>query len=177
MLLPEGTYPAVATEHQWGTSKNGHEQVAICFQIVDGPQSGQFATWNGYFSGKAEKITMKALRACGWKGDDLMNLGELNQRVSIAIEHETSDEGKTYHKVQWVNAPGGLALKDPMSSDKLRMFAAKMKAKAAQVKEVAGERVEADRAEPPSQRNEAPPPGNGNDYDGPPPHGDADIPF
>lgn len=169
MILP-GKYDAVATEYQWGTSTNGKTQVAVCFQILEGPQSGQYITWYGYFTGKAEKITLKALRACGWKGDDLMQLGELDQRVSIVIENE-EHEGKTHAKVQWVNAPGGgIALKNPLGNEELRMFAAKMKARAAESKEIAGERVEVDRADPPAARETY-------RHDEPPPQGDADIPF
>jgi hypothetical protein len=170
MILP-GKYDAVATEHQWGTSANGKTQIAVCFQIIGGPQSGQYITWYGYFTGKAEKITMKALRACGWKGDDLMQLGALDQRVSIVVEHE-EHEGKTHAKVQRINAPGGgIALKNPLGESELRMFAAKMKARAAGVKEVAGERVEVDRTTAPAVTHET------SMHDGPPPIGDEDLPF
>lgn len=166
MLLP-GTYAAVATDHQWGKSKSDKTQIVIVFQILDGPQTGQYITWYGYFSGKAAKITMKALRTCGWKGDDLAELGVLNQRVSIVVEHEEY-EGKTHAKVQWINPPGGgIALKNPLAPNDLRMFAAQMKAKCAEVGEVAGEKVEV-------QRTEAPPQDFGEE---PPPIGDGEIPF
>lgn len=166
MLLP-GKYDAVATDHQWGKSRNDKTQIVVCFQILEGPQSGQYITWYGYFTGKAAKITMKALRACGWKGDDLTSLGSLDQRVSLTVEHE-EHEGTVHAKVQWVNSPGGaVAVKSPLGKDELRMFAAQMKARCSEVGEVTGERVDVDTAQPPEPR----------DMHGPPPVCDADIPF
>lgn len=176
-MLPEATYRAVVTDHGWGTSTNGKTQLALCFKVLEGPQAGQAITDYKYFSGKAAEFTFKALRACGWKGNDLENLGKLDQAVDIVIEHEdyTDNEGNTSAKakVKWVNSPGGtVALKDPLSKDALRMFAASMKSQAASIKEVDGPKVDASQTQTPAgPPSEGPPPS-----DAPPP-GDADIPW
>ena len=165
-MIEQGTFEAVAIHHEFGTA-NEKEQVVVTFSLLEGPDKGKTIAWFGYFTEKAYERTMEALRYCGWKGDDLMNMGDLEQKVSIVIEHETY-EGDTNARVKWVNKIGGgmVKLKDPMSTDKLRMFAASMKAKAAQIEEVAGEKVESNSAHSA--------PTNGNQ---PPPPSDDDIPW
>lgn len=152
-MIPEGIYRAKTLTAALGETKSGKEQMAIDFGLVDGPSAGQRITWyGGFMSDKAVEYTVKALRACGWKGDDLSAVGELAEEVEIVVQHEDY-EGQMRAKVKYVNPLGGAA-RNAMAADKAKAFAARMKARIAQVGKAA-----------PSQREE------------PPPHSDSDLPF
>jgi hypothetical protein len=159
-VIPAGVYPARPTRHQWGYTEGGKEQVLVEFQITgDTPEAGTSLAWFGYFTDKTWERTLEALRYCGWEGDDLANLGELDKDVEIVVEHEDDESGVTRAKVRWVNKPGGgrVQLKKPMSEGELRHFAASMKNRAKN-------------ARPTKTRSSA------ASDDTPPPGGD-DIPF
>ncbi len=144
-MIPAGTYEAVATDSQWGTTANDTKQVALAFRIISGAQEGNGITWFGYFTEKTYKRTMESLRYCGWRGNKLMELGQLDQKVKIVVGHEEY-EGKTVAKVLWVNrfASGMVTLKNPMSPDELQTFSASLEEKAAEIPESVGESIESD---------------------------------
>lgn len=161
MSITAGNYEAVCTGHQWDKNKDGKPVVVLSFKLLEGEHFGKHVNWWGHTTEKSIDITLKALRNAGWKGNDLDNLGELNQRVSLAIEPEDYEDEqgnkKTTTRVKWVNrAGGGVTLKNPPSSDELRMFAAQMRAKASGVKEVDGETIIL--SQMPSEQPEEPPP-------------------
>jgi hypothetical protein len=139
-MTPAGTYVAVAVINgvRWGYASTGTKQVMVPFEIIEGPHAGQVEHWFGSFkTDKGAERTMQSLRYCGWKGDDLGNLGQLNQKVSIVVGHVTW-KGKKHSRVSWVNhAAGGAGPKKEMSDKELRLFAASMKPKAAAVEEQA----------------------------------------
>lgn len=198
-MLRPGTYPAVvvpvSTDFgelacQFGKSKTkGTPQVVVAFEILRGPDAGKTVSWFGYFTDNAEATerTFKALRACGFSGDDLDKFADQrpNNEVEIVVTNEEF-EGKVRSKVQWVNAPNrGVRLADPMRDNDLRMFSARFKSKLKSLPDM--KTVEAKR-EPPS----AAPSGDewsGNDSPDPPPTdpgfggratppgSDDDIPF
>lgn len=120
----------VARAEQWGLGETdtGKEQVAVGFQILTQDADIPYITWHGYFTDKAADRTIESLRICGWEGDDLTNLQGLDKNeVELVIEDEEYD-GKVRPKVRWVNRVGGsLALKAPLSGDKLKAFAASMR--------------------------------------------------
>ena len=176
-----GTYKAVAVPvevngrniyAQFGMTKGGDgkdpkKQVAVQFEIIEGPAMGSKLTWFGYFTDKTWNKTIEALRCCGFKGDDLYQIETqtLDQEVSIVVEPNTW-EGKTTMRIAWVNAASnGVKLANPMGSDDLRRFAAAMKSRVAQVKPVEGKKAEKGTAQPASTS------------DVPPPPSDEDIPF
>lgn len=171
-MIQERKHEAVAIHHEFGTV-NDKEQIVVTFSILEGPDKGETIAWFGFFTDAAYERTMDALRYCGWKGVDLMDMGDLEQKVYIVVEHETY-ENKTRPRVKWVNKFGGgvVKLKDPMDDDKLRMFAAQMRAKAEQSKEVEGEKVDLGsiQSAPPSSSSDR------TQFDAPPP-GDSDIPW
>lgn len=154
-LIPEGFYRAVAVQvdteeygpqwAQFGTTKNGNDQVVVVFEIIDGPCMGRRLTWFGYFTKDTTKRTLESLRYCGWKGDDLMALPnqEIDQEVQLVVKHETY-EGKTHARIAWVNNPGGggVKLANPMGESARRTFAARMREYAKQVPEVSGKKAE-----------------------------------
>lgn len=152
-LVPKGTYRAVAVRTatdqgevyaQFGKSKEkGTPQVCVNFELLGGDWDGVRLPWIGYFTPTTEARTLKSLRFCGWKGDDLVEAmtQELDNEVQVVVGHNEYN-GKTFARIEWVNAPGGGGLKIQAMEDKdLRMFAAKMKARAKTVHEVAGKKA------------------------------------
>lgn len=141
MSLVTGEYLARGRSAQLGKAGTGTVQVAVELEVIEGNYAGQHATWFGFFTEKTQERTLESLRLLGWQGDDLSDLKGIDRNdVKIVVEEETYN-GKTTAKVQWINAPGGMALKDPMSADQAKAFAAKMKATViAQRKKAASER-------------------------------------
>jgi len=179
--IQPGTYKAVAVPvdvggqtvyAQFGMTKGGEgkqpkKQVAVQFEVIEGPATGYRLTWFGYFTDKTWSRTVESLRCCGFKGDDLLQVAtqELNQEVSIVVQPDTW-EGKTRMRIAWVNkASGGVKLAAPMGTDDLRKFAASMKSRVAQVKPVEGKKAEPGATPPPAASDEPPPPS------------DDDVPF
>lgn len=169
-----GTYRAVAVPVdvdgfssyvQFGTTKGsegkqGTKQVVVQFEILDGQFQGRRVTWFGYFTEKTWERTVKSLRYCGYKGDDLAACvtQELDQEVSITVELNTW-EGKTTSRVAWVNASGGgIKLANPMDQAGLRQFAAAMKSRVAQVPAVEGKKATKGEAAISPAADEPPPP-------------------
>jgi hypothetical protein len=132
--LKPGHFRARAIEAALGESSEGNPQVAVCFEILDEAFAGSQITWYGSFSknlGKGKKTplqrTIESLRVCGWDSDDLSDLATCkNNEVSLVLDYEEF-KGEKQLKVKWVNRPGGLALKAPMSEAQAKAFAARMK--------------------------------------------------
>ena len=142
-MIGEGVFLAVAKDVQWGETKNGKKQVAVQFELLSGDDMGQTVTWFGYFTDGTWKRTMESLRYMGWRGDDLSDLGPLDQQVEIVVELDEYN-GKIRPKVQWVNRPGGgrVKLEKPLGDSELKKFAAQMKQRAKSVPVVAGPTVQ-----------------------------------
>lgn len=126
----------------WGISKSKgdannapRENVVITFEITaDGPERGKTITWWGHFSDKTWEFDIKALRACGWRGDDIRDLSALkDNEVSLVINHEDDTEnGGKRARVRWVNAIG-FAITKPLAGAKLDNFAARVRALSSKV--------------------------------------------
>lgn len=186
-LIPNGTIcKAVATSIevdgvptfvQFGTTKGkdgspGKKQVLMMFEILDGQHAGRRVPWWGYFTEKSWANTVKGLRACGFKGDELHTLPaqQLDQEVSITIGINEW-EGKQNNRVAWVNpASSGIKLADPMNGNDLRQFSAFMKSKASTIAAVDGKK--ADRSQKPGSDSQPSGP-----QDSPPPGDDDDLGF
>jgi Fe-S cluster assembly iron-binding protein IscA len=119
-MIRPGNHVAAARSWQFGKTAKGGEQIAVLFEILEGPDAGNSVTWFGYFTEKTVDRTIEALRYCGMEGDDLSAIRELPNKVQIVVEHETY-EGKTRAKVAWVNQLGGGAIKlnNPMDDREL----------------------------------------------------------
>lgn len=136
-MIAAGTYRArvIALEDvQFGFTEGGKEQVAVAFQITVEPYVGQNMTWFGYFTEKTEETTLRALRACGWKGDLLTDMsGVTENEVDLVVEIETDPEtGRQRSKVRWVNSLGGgkVKLQRTMTAGQIAAFAQRMKGQA-----------------------------------------------
>lgn len=144
-MIQPGKYTAVAVAEdvQWGKTKTDKVQVAIPFRIEEGQHAGHTITWFGFFTEKARERTLESLRFCGWKGNDLANLGPLDQQVEIVVDEEEYD-GKVRTKVQWVNrlGSGKVKLNETLDPNELRTFAAEMRGLAQGVAEVDGPKAQ-----------------------------------
>src|SRR5262245_29064894 len=111
-MIEAGTYKAKGRDAVMGKTSKGVEQVAVSFEILDGPEKGKSITWYGYFTEKTVDRTLESLEHCGWDGESLSSHSTAcNLEVSIVVTHETF-EGKTSAKVKWVNAGAGAAVKE-----------------------------------------------------------------
>ena len=114
-MIEPGRYRARAIEGVLGKAKTGTEQIEVRFQLLDVAQS---LTWRGFFTDATEERTMKALEISGWKWTPLC-FPEDAPEVSLVIEHEEGQDGKTYPKVRWVNEPYRLTAKQPLTGDEV----------------------------------------------------------
>lgn len=173
--IAPGKYRGRAVSWGLGEASTGSEQVAIEFVVMDVEGvEGPHITWYGYFTDAAFPHTMKALRTCGWQGDQLTDLTGLDANdVQLVIENETGQDGRVYPKVRWVNPAhaGGLALKAPLSGDKAKVFAAKMRSRIAAFDQSEGLGGGKSKTARPSSR------AGGVLSPEPPPHDESDIPF
>lgn len=125
--MNERKYLARAEQWGLGETSTGKEQVAVSFKILTPDADIKSIAWHGYFTPQALDRTIESLRICGWEGNDLSDLrGFDKNEVALVIDDEDYN-GETRAKVKWINrAGGGLALKTPLSGDKLKAFALSM---------------------------------------------------
>jgi hypothetical protein len=112
------------------SEKKGTPFVQVLCQIIRGPLAGRTIMWTSYFSGGATEHTIKALRAFGFDGDELAAF--VTQRpeneVSIVVQMEEGNNGRSYPKIAWVNAPNrGFKIEKPIAGADLRKFSASFK--------------------------------------------------
>jgi hypothetical protein len=133
-VIEEGTYRARSRRAALGESSTGKEQVAVEWELIEGPSNcaGQTITSYHYFSSdEAIRISMEQLRTGGFTGNDITDLRSLfpdsdPPEVELVIAHEIY-AGKTRPKVKFVNSIGGMAMSKPLDDAKARAFAARMK--------------------------------------------------
>ena len=137
-MMKPGKYIAKARSGRLAHTGTGREQIALDCATVD---TGETITWYGLFGDEPvtdagetiTDLTFKALRVFGWKGNDLTDLAGIeNNEVELVVVHEEW-KGKVSSKVKFVNKPGGMGLKSPMSDAQATKFSASMKAAAAKV--------------------------------------------
>jgi len=157
------TYRARAIAAALGSSSQGNAQVGVEFQILDGGRAGdetaigRSITWYGSFSEKAREHTFKALRVCGWQGDDVDDLTTIDSNeVQIVVAEDQDLEGNPTIRVRWINpiGGGGIAMKNRMDETSARAFAAEMRGYAIQSRGAAPPARPA--AAPPAPRAAAP---------------------
>ncbi len=124
--LLHGNFRARAKKWLLAETKKGDGQLAIDFELLEGPATGQTRTYFGSFSAGALKFTLDAARNCGWQGNDPAELdnpdnGMNANEVVLVIEPDTY-EGVTREKVKWVNKLGGAAAAKPLAVEKRASF-------------------------------------------------------
>jgi hypothetical protein len=121
--MRSGKYKARAVDWMIGNAETGTEQVAVNFAIVDGASVGETVPWFGFFTEKTEETTLRSLRYCGLKDDDVSDLTSLGENVVEIVVEEDPDP-----KVRWVNPiGGGLRMKHRMTPEQAKAFAARLK--------------------------------------------------
>lgn len=132
--MQPGKYRARATgpdDVQFGRTNNGNDQVAVLFRFTHPELEQETITWFGTFAdGKATEITVRALRACGWAGDNLADMtGIDSQEVELVLVEEEDQEGNLRTKVRWVNKPGGgkVELKNALNQGEVQALTNRMK--------------------------------------------------
>jgi hypothetical protein len=124
-LISAGDHLAKCRTLDLGMTSTGKEQAKIQFILCDEEDPFYDRVINGfvYFSDKAMKHALRALRAMGWKGTDidelpgLAQMGELANVVRLTIEHDEY-KGKISHKVKWISDPNGASADRPLDDDK-----------------------------------------------------------
>lgn len=181
-----GTYRGRVIDGLLGQGKKEEdvELVLTCEVKVFDAQTARLA-YRGYFTDKATEHTFKALRNAGYKDADLSPLYEEGAwarlvpkppDVEFVIEQEPdlqydqagqlvqkySAEGAplTRARIRWINAGGAIGVRTPLSQDKAKLFAAKMKARLVQF----------------DAQNKAPKTNGAPGRDEPPPPTDLDAP-
>lgn len=103
-------------------------QVAVLLEMVAGESIGEQVTWYGSFTENARKSTILGLRAIGWKGDDISNLTTVTGEAECLIQIEPGQDGVARPRVRFVGrGGGGLAVKNRMTEDQKKAFAASLK--------------------------------------------------
>lgn len=166
-------YRAKAKEWTLAESSTGKPMVVVMFDILTEGAAEKALTWRGFFTEKTTDRTIESLRFMGFEGDDLSQLKGLDRNeVDLVVEDEeyTDENGQPQlsAKVQWVNKPRALMVKNAMVGDGLKAFAASMKEAFRAADAAAGKRA------PPPQRAAA---ASGPRTPEPPPLGDEDLPF
>jgi hypothetical protein len=141
-----GKYKAVPIDGGLGETSTGKEEVAVSFELLAEELKGERITWYGYFTDGTVDSTIKALRACGWKGTNAVELLDWKKAVSAPTEVELVIEPEAQQKdgkpvvdaqgnvvmrarVRWVNPVGRNGLREPLAVDKAAAFADRMRAK------------------------------------------------
>ena len=70
MSLIEGNFQAKPVTVEFGTNKKGAAELAIEFEITEGPNAGRKVGYSGLFGEKSAKYTKQAMIALGWAGKD-----------------------------------------------------------------------------------------------------------
>lgn len=187
--LTPGKFRARPVNAQLGTSDNGKDFIAISFDVDFEDGSVEGITAYQYFSTEgAAKQSIKALRNCGWTGDDLSadlaadGFGSCEVELDLAEEeytNPTSGETSKSLKVRWINRPGGPVIANPMDDQKKKAFAAKMRGLAMANKPAASSAAKPAQRAPANGRSYGP---HANEPDPNDPRfgghgGDSDLPF
>lgn len=171
-----------------GKKEEDVELVLTC-EVKVGDQTARLA-YRGYFTTeKAVETQFKALRAAGYTSTDMLPLYEEGAwakavpkppEVEFVIEQEPdmeyAENGELVQKldanqqplmrarIKWINAGGAIGVRTPLSVDKAKLFAAKMKGQLAAFDAKNKTKSNGSHAQPP--RGEEPPPPT--DSDSPP---------
>lgn len=134
--IAAGTY--ISVPKNWGLDELENENktrfIAVEVEVFteDKKESVGVITYKGWLTDKALPFTVKALRAWGWKGDDLTNI-DLTQEAPVVIAEKPRQDGNgTYSEISSVGRRE-FSLKKPIQGADLKQFAASMKAKIAAV--------------------------------------------
>lgn len=139
---------AYAITTEFGFAKNGTEQIAVTFQIVDedadgkrGALHGSRRVWYGFFTDNTTDRTLESLRHCGWSSDEISDIANLDEDacrrllpkvVQLVLENENYN-GRTVEKVRWINSleETRSAIKNKADENAVKSLSARLRGRAA----------------------------------------------
>lgn len=104
-MIKPGTYTAKLVSHAISETSKGDPQAVLTFSFEAGGTTHQL-NYYGSFSEKGAPHTIKALLVCGLKGQSPAGPLDVGREVSIVVDDEVGQDGKTRSKIRWVNAIG-----------------------------------------------------------------------
>lgn len=113
-----GKFTAKIVDYAIRSTKNGDPEPTIRFRWDDHEWN-----WRGSLKeGKAREITLKALFACGFSGDDLSILAEgvvsgaldTDKELLLSVAIELGQDGKEYPVIKSINEIGWQGFQDTM---------------------------------------------------------------
>ncbi len=127
-MIPEGKYTARATgAYDFGHTEAGNEQVGVAFKITEGPHAGTVLTWYGYFNTEDNiRRTMKALRVCGWTGDDVTRLEGITANEVTVVVEVNEFNGRRTPRIAFVQS-AAVAMKSVMREQQKQSLAERMR--------------------------------------------------
>lgn len=170
-MIEKGKHRGRALRAELGVTSNNNEQIGIEFEFLDLP--GVRRTYYGTFTPNGMEHTIKAMRAAGHRGDDVTDMSWFEREdapeVILVVDHETYN-GQTRDKIKFVNSAGGVAMKNALTPEAKRAFAARMRGEL-----VAHDMSEGGNAPPPSSPQRSAP--IRQPQRSAPPNSNDDIPF
>ncbi len=134
MSVPHDILRGRPVQVRLGRSSRNNLQIGVRFALTDHP--GEHLVWYGSFANdKAINVTMRALTACGWTGDDPREFegGRLppgfDREVELDYRKEYDEQDQKWKSVvKWVNAQGGgIAMKNALAGPELASHAAEVR--------------------------------------------------
>jgi hypothetical protein len=111
--MRSGIFKARIESYGIGETKSGQPFLAVNLLIKESESDAPVhAQWSGYIhSEKSLQITEKALKVMGMETPNFELLAsgkglDSNKVFSVTVEDETTDTGKVYQKVKWINELG-----------------------------------------------------------------------
>lgn len=153
----DGTYRGRVIDGLLGQGKKEEDvELVLTCEVKVGEQSVRLA-YRGYFTDKSTEHTLKALRIAGFKDLDMMSLYEegawakavpkppdvefvINQEPDMEYAEGSGELVQKYTpdgtpltraRIRWINATGAIGVRTPLTQDKAKLFAAKMRAQLA----------------------------------------------
>ena len=116
-MIPEGRYIAKVVDYGMPEVKpDKTPAIVLTFEFELNGAKQKISAYK-YLSDKAIKRTIEDLLTAGLKSNDLTTVlspGAFEEKeVSITVEHETGDDGKTRAKVAWINPVSKFKAMDP----------------------------------------------------------------
>ena len=108
-IKQEGIYEVLSVaDGGFSVTKNGNPYIELVIELnVEG--TPMWGTYTGFFTEKTRDITAKEMAFLGFNGrpKDLIDgsdgLFVIPKNVTATVKAETSDQGKTFYKINWIN--------------------------------------------------------------------------
>jgi hypothetical protein len=121
---------------RWGRAKSGAEQIALTFAIIDSNGEPTVSTMEyvgSFGSQQSAEIALKALRVCGWQGDDILDLRGINANVVELDVQWDEYQNERRLRIKWLNRPGAgrIAFRDSLDDRAKQALARRIRGLAA----------------------------------------------